>query len=168
MLGWASVPEMTPDRPRPFLGRAVGMRRIKGQVRRIVVLALLAVLGLMIAGCGGTKKAVVTAGGPVPYHGPCCGATSVVNSGSAAATHRFIIGGTLTIPNVKTGTLIRCKGWKGKYVLVPQRGSSLEVGEAVKLSGTVKKRLGTESELMSLTHRENGAITVACQLVEPR
>jgi len=92
-----------------------------------------------------------------------------VGSGSATATHRFIIDGTLTIPNVKTGTLIRCKGWKGKYVRVPQRGSSLEVGESVKLPTTVKKLLGTaKTELMSLTHRENGAITVACQSVEPR
>jgi hypothetical protein len=25
-----------------------------------------------------------------------------------------------------------------------------------------------DTELMSLTHRENGAITIACQFVEPR
>lgn len=118
------------------------------------MLALLAVLGFTVAGCGGTK---------VVRDRPCCDAVSVVHSGSATATHRFIIAGKLTIPNVETGTLVRCKGWRGKYVSVPHRGSGLEVGESVKLSGTMK-----ETELMSLTHRENGAITVACQLVEPR
>ena len=136
---------------------------------RIVALALLPVLGLTIAGCGGTKTAVVTVGGPVARSRPCCDATSVVGSGSATATRRLIIGGTLTIPNVKTGTLIRCKGWKGKYVRVPQRGSSLDVGESVKLPPTMKKLPGTaKTDLMFLTHHENGAITVACQFVEPR
>jgi len=130
-------------------------------MKPIFALALLAVLGFAAAGCGSGKKAVsggsdiytVTLHNNVPS-GP-------ITVAGAAAT---------AISNVKTGTHIRCKGWQGKDVRVPRRGSDLIVGESVKLSKTQAKvlRTETETELMDLTHRENGSITVACESVTPR
>jgi hypothetical protein len=118
-----------------------------------LVLALLAVLGFAAAGCGSGKK---------------------TNSGQHQYTvtlHKNVPSGTITVTgtattailNVKRGTHIRCKGWMGKDIRVPRLGSGLTLGESVTLSGSV-----TETELMSLTHRENGSITVSCQFVEPR
>jgi hypothetical protein len=135
-------------------------------VKAILTLVLLAVLGFTVAGCGATKKAGVTAGGPVPHHGPCCGFTSVVRSGSATGTHRLIIAGTQTIPNVKTGTLISCRGWNGRFVRVPQRGSSLEVGGGLLWMITRRETKSSASVRMSLRHLGNGAIMVSCSAVE--
>ncbi len=120
-------------------------------MKPILALTLLAVLGFAVAGCGSGKKTnsgqyTVTlrrdvASGPITVTGPA----------------------TTAILDVKTGTHIRCKGWTGKDMRVPRLGSGLTLGESVKLSGSV-----TQTELMSLTHRENGSITVDCQFVEPR
>jgi multidrug efflux pump subunit AcrA (membrane-fusion protein) len=124
-------------------------------MKPIFALALLVILGFAVAGCGSVKKTnsgqyTVTLRREVPS-GP------ITVTGSA----------TTAILNVKTDTHIRCKGWMGRDMRVPRLGTGLTVGESVKpsvkLPGTVK-----ETELMSLTHRENGSITVACQFVEPR
>jgi hypothetical protein len=120
-------------------------------MKPIFALALLTVLGFAVAGCGSGKKTY---------------------SGRYAVTlHRNVASGPITVTgpattailNVKTGTHIRCKGWMGKDMRVPRLGSGLTRGESVKLSGSVR-----ETELLSLKHRENGSITVACQFVEPR
>ena len=67
------------------------------------------------------------------------------------------------VSNVKTGTRIRCPGWTGKDLRVPRQGADSTVGEPVRLTRKMK-----ETEVMFLTHRENGAITVACEFVVPR
>ena len=129
-------------------------------MKPIFVLVLLAVFGFAVAGCGSVKK---------------------TNSGQYTVTlRRDVASGPITVTrspglrpattailNVKTGTHIRCKGWQGKDMRVPRRGSHLTVGESVKLSRAEAKLSGTETELMSLTHRENGSITVACESVTP-
>ena len=137
-------------------------------MKPILVLALLAVLGFAAAGCGSGKKTnsgqyqyTVTLHKNVPS-GPITvtGAkTTAMPSSPIAVTGAK----TTAILNVKTGTHIRCEGWTGKDMRVPRLGSSLTRGESVKLSGSV-----AETELLSLTHRENGSITVSCQFVEPR
>ena len=122
-------------------------------MKPILVLALLAVLGFAGAGCGSGKK---TNSGQYQY---------TVTLHKNVPSGPITVTGTATtaISNVKTGTHIRCKGWTGKDMRVPRLGSSLTRGESVKLSGSV-----AETELLSLTHRENGSITVSCQFVEPR
>ena len=122
-------------------------------MKPILVLALLAVLGFAAAGCGSGKK---TNSGQYQY---------TVTLHKNVPSGPITVTGTATtaISNVKTGTHIRCKGWTGKDMRVPRLGSSLTRGESVKLSGSV-----AETELLSLTHRENGSITVSCQFVEPR
>jgi hypothetical protein len=126
-------------------------------MKPILVLVLLVVLGFAVAGCGSVKK---------------------TNSGQYTVTLRDVASGPITVTrspglrpattvilNVKTGTHIRCEGWTGKDMRVPRLGSGLYAGESVKLATPMKE---TETELMSLTHRENGAITVACEFVTPR
>jgi hypothetical protein len=190
-------------------------------VKAILALALLAVLGFTVAGCGSGKKAnagqyTVTlrsnvTSGPVTV---IAGTTAISNvktgtritckggmsanvprigytirasqgvgnfSGRSASQRpqhqveielaRLLNGSvavtcnpaTTAVLNVKTGTHIRCKGWTGKDLRVPRLGTDLAVGESVKLLSRMK-----QTEVMFLTHRENGAITVACELVEPR
>jgi hypothetical protein len=119
-------------------------------------LALLAVLGFAVAGCGSVKKTNSGQYTVTLRRGVASGPITVTRSPGLRPA-------TTAIQNVKTGTHIRCKGWTGKDMRVPRRGTGFDVGESVKLSRTLK-----ETELMSLTHRENGAITVACELVEPR
>ena len=130
-------------------------------MKPILVLALLAVLGFAAAGCGSGKK---TNSGQYQY-------TVTLHKNVPSGTITVTGPATTAILNVKTGTHIRCKGWTGKDIRVPRLGSGLTVGESVKLPGTPVKLPGTpvkETDVMFLTHRENGAITVACKFVEPR
>ena len=122
-------------------------------MKPILVLALLAVLGFAGAGCGSGKK---TNSGQYQY-------TVTLHKNVPSGPITVTGTATTSISNVKNGTHIRCKGWTGKDMRVPRLGSSLTRGESVKLSWSL-----AETELLSLTHRENGSITVYCQFVEPR
>ena len=81
---------------------------IDGQVKRVVVLALLAVLGFAVAGCGSGKKAASPS------------ATLAITPGSIT-----IIGEEATIADVKAGTRIACKSLPGIRVTVPATGASV-------------------------------------------
>ena len=80
----------------------------KGQVKRVVVLALLAVLGFAVAGCGSGKKAASPS------------ATLAITPGSIT-----VIGAEATIADVKAGTRIACKSLPGIRVTVPATGASV-------------------------------------------
>jgi hypothetical protein len=115
-------------------------------MKPILALALLAVLGFAVAGCGSSKKAD---SGQYQYS-----VTLYEKAGSGPIT----VTGTTTIANVKTGTRIKCKGWPGRGVKVPPPGSAANVGEGeVTPSGTTHSSRG-----MQLTHQENGSLTVSC------
>ena len=114
-------------------------------MKRIVALALFAVLGLAVAGCGSGKKARI---GQYTV-------TLFKKSGAITVT------GTTTISNVTTGTLVRCKG--GPAVKVPRRGygaaaSSAET--AVTIDSTTTGPTSTGE--IRLTHHQNGSVTVSC------
>jgi hypothetical protein len=112
-------------------------------VKAILVLALLAGLGFTVAGCGATKGTIVNAG-PKPIR--------------VSAPHTITVIGTTTIPNVKAGTRIKCKGWLGHGVKVPRTGSEANVG-----GGTASPNgVPPTSHQMQLNHSENGSLTVAC------
>jgi hypothetical protein len=107
---------------------------------------LLAVLVLAAAGCGSSKNA-----GPVQY-------TVTLRNKVPVPFGPITVKGTETtvISNVKTGTVVRCKG--GPSVKVPPPGSGADVGEGRSTpSGT-----GGSSREMRLTHLENGTVTVSC------
>jgi hypothetical protein len=123
-----------------------------------LALAVLAVLGLAVAGCGATKKAAVTLGGPVKHSGSGT-VNSIVRSGRMTAAHRFIVAGSVTIKNVKTGTQVACKGWHGQGVSVPPRGQAV-VGLASATAIPGKKSQALDQ--MSLRHRQDGSIAVSC------
>ena len=119
-------------------------------MKPIFALMLLAVLGFAVAGCGSGKKTY--ASGPITVN---AGLTAGSTTGPPITT----------ILNVKTGTHIRCRGWKGNDLRVPRLGSRLTLGESAKFPGLVME---PERELMFLTHSENGSISVACSFVQPR
>jgi hypothetical protein len=121
-----------------------------------LALAVLAVLGLAVAGCGATKKAAVTLGGPVKHSGSGT-VNTIVRSDRMTAAHRFIVAGSVTIKNVKTGTQVACKGWQG--VSVPPRGQAV-VGFASAMATPGKKSQALDQ--MSLRHRQDGSIAVSC------
>jgi hypothetical protein len=107
-------------------------------VKAIRALALLAVLGFAAAGCGATKKIVV-------------------NVRTTPLRHIMIHGSTATIPNVPTDARIKCRGWRGRAVRVPPRGSTANVGGGKAMPGGT-----SSSENMQLTHQENGSLIVVC------
>jgi hypothetical protein len=111
-----------------------------------LALALLAVLGFA-AGCGSAKKA-----GPTTIVELTLGSVPV--SGSITVTT-----GVTTIPSVKTGIRVTCKGWKGPGVKVPPLGGSVGAGHAQVIPG--KKSSGAQQ--MSVTHRMDGSATVSCK-----
>ena len=117
-------------------------------MKAILALVLLAVLGFAAAGCGATKKIVVTV------------QTNSLAAKIADDTRTITVDGsvTTTIPNVLTGTRIKCKGWPGRGVKVPPPGSGADVGEG---RATVNGTAPTSHD-MQLTHQEDGSITVFC------
>jgi hypothetical protein len=123
-----------------------------------LVLAMLAVLGFAVAGCGGTKKAAVTVGGPMKHSGTAT-VDSIAGSHRMTTVHQFIVAGSVTIRNVKTGTQVACKGWHAQGVRVPPRGRAV-VGFAPKSAIPGKKAHALDQ--MYLRHRQNGSITVNC------
>lgn len=118
-------------------------------MKATLALALLAVLGVAVAGCGATKRIVVK----VDTN------SLAAKIGSESAGTITVVGAPITtIPKVKTGSRIKCTGWPGRGVKVPPRGSAADVGEG---KATVN---GTEptSHDMQLTHLKDGSVTVLC------
>jgi hypothetical protein len=117
-------------------------------VKAILALALLALLGFLAAGCGATKKIVVKVETSSP-------STTIADVGPGTIT---VVGSaTTTIPNVTTGTRIKCKGWPGRGVKVPPPGTQANVGGGKATpNGTLK------SHVVQLTHLANGSLTVSC------
>ena len=123
-----------------------------------LALAVLAVLGFAVAGCGAAKKTTVTVGGLMKHSGTAT-TVPVVRSTLATTAHQFIVAGSVTIKNVKTGTQVGCKGWNGQGVRVPPRGQTL-VGFASAMAIPGKKSRALDQ--MSLKHRQDGSIAVSC------
>jgi len=94
-------------------------------VRPILFLALLAVLGLAVAGCASAKKNAVVGkqSRGVVYVGPARG--SGVQQSSTNSAIRVPGATTATIPHVKTGTRIVCKEMPGISVTAPATGASV-------------------------------------------
>jgi hypothetical protein len=112
-------------------------------VKAILALALLALLGFA-AGCGATKKIVVRVQtGSVSNNE----ARTITVAGSA----------TTTIPNVQTGTRIKCKGWPGRGVKAPAPGTTANVGGGKATPGGAQT-----SHSVQLTRLANGSLTVIC------
>ena len=109
----------------------------------ILALALLAVLGFTVAGCGATKKRTV-----------------VHNDGQALRSSPITVTGTTTVPNVATGTLIHCRG--GPSAKVPRRGGAVAAGED-KLSEVGAPAPTSSSGEIQLEHQMNGSVTVRCK-----
>jgi hypothetical protein len=110
-------------------------------------LALLAVVGVVLAGCGSTKT---SGSGTRPLNGSL--ARSITVAGRAA-----------TIPNVKTGTRVTCKGWPGPGAKVPPPGGGVaeEARQDTVTSGPASTGPSSSRELQ-LRHLRNGSITVSC------
>ena len=115
-------------------------------MKAILALALLFVLGVTVAGCGATKKIATT------------GSLTAVAIPNAHTSHTITVVGTTTIPNVKAGTRIKCKGWLGHGVKVPPMGSEANIGGGMAAPSGVPPT----SHQMRLNHSENGSLTVVC------
>src|SRR6476659_7592624 len=70
-------------------------------------------------------------------------------------THTITVVGTTTIPNVKAGTRIKCKGWLGHGGKVPRMGSEAIVGGGTAAPNGVPPT----SHQIRLNHSENGSLT---------
>ena len=118
-------------------------------MKPILVLALLAVLGVVVAGCGSAKKNVVAGkqSRGVVYVGPVRG--SGVQQSSANSAIRVPGATTMTIPNVKTGTRIVCKDMPGISVTAPATGASV-----------IARTRGTKE--LRLKRLSNRSIRVSC------
>ena len=113
-------------------------------MKPILVLALLALLG--VTACGSGKRA-----GSGQY-------TVTLHNNRPAGPITVTGTATTAISNVKTSTLVRCKGGMGAKV--PRIGYSVEAGgmSAGPSSSTRPRREGE----IELNHLVNGSITVSC------
>lgn len=102
-------------------------------MKPILALALLAVLGFTVAGCGSGKKG----GG---------GGATLAYSGSTPQTIS-VIGSTALIPSVRAGTQIACKGM-GITVTAPKTGAVVTA-----------RNKGMKLRIKRLPH---GSIRVSC------
>ena len=117
-------------------------------MKATLALVLLVVLGFAAAGCGATKKIVVTV------------QTNSLAAKIADDTRTITVDGstTTTIPNVATGTRIECRGWPGRAVKVPPPGTGADVGGG---KATANGTASTSHD-MQLTHGMDGSVTVFC------
>jgi hypothetical protein len=117
-------------------------------MKRIVALVLLGALGLVVAGCASGHQAAsnVTT------------LTSIVGVSGNPAT--LIVSGTATLPHIKPGTRIACKGGepKVKVPATPAAVGAYEVGEGV--SGRWQHAGPTTS--LQLSRSPDGTVTVTC------
>ena len=142
-------------------------------MKRIAVLVVLAALGLVAAGCGSAKKVVVKKGGSVSIDmltttestsnsiGISFGDGYTIEHGMTGVT--ITVNRTATIPHVKPGTVVRCKGG----------GPSVKVTKRVRVNGSSTGDYGvdegggssgsTRERHIELSHSPNGTITVSCK-----
>ena len=113
---------------------------IRGVVKRLVALAMLAVLGFAVAGCGSKKHQV---------HSEVPQKATIALGGEIIGTIT-VTGQTATLPNVKTGTRIACKGLPGIRVTAPATGASV-----------IARSRGTRE--LRLKRLPNGSIQVSCR-----
>jgi hypothetical protein len=116
-------------------------------VKAVLALSLLALLGFA-AGCGATKKIVVR------VH---TGSLSTEIANNETRTITVAGSATTTIPNVQTGTRIKCKGWPGRGVKAPAPGTTANVGGGKATPGGAQT-----SHSVQLTRLANGSLTVLC------
>ena len=76
-------------------------------------------------------------------------------AGCGATKKIVTLTGTVTLPNVKSGTLVTCKG--GPVILVPAHG--LGIGQVTILTRK-------NSPEIQLTHLQNGSVTASCKPVK--
>jgi hypothetical protein len=101
-------------------------------------LALLAVLGFTVAGCGATKK--------IALHAETTPATLAFGKTITVAGAT-----TTTSANVKSGTRIACKDWDAQLATVPPRGEA---------DGGRWSSGGSE---LQMTHLKNGSLIASCK-----
>jgi hypothetical protein len=119
-------------------------------VKAILALALLAMLGFTVAGCGSGKKA--NAG---QY-------TVTLHNSVPSGPIRVRSAGTTAISNAKTGTRITCTG--GMSAKVPRIGYTIEAGQGVGMfSGRSSSKRPQHQVEIELTHLLNGSVTVTCK-----
>jgi hypothetical protein len=121
-------------------------------MKPISALALLAILGFTVAGCGSSRKA-----------GPSTSVTRAVVTVGGPELGPITVTGptTTTIPNVPTGTRITCRTRHGlgANVKVPRVGVTVAEGQS-QLRELGQTR--TPTQQINLTHLEDGSITVSC------
>ena|SRR6478735_1706375 len=106
---------------------------MRALVKALLALALIAVAGFALAGCGSSKRAV--------------------------SPHLIIVTGTTTVSNVKTGVFIGCKG--GPAAKVPPRGEGVD-SSASQVAVTTTTGV-PQAGAIQLTHLKNGSVTVSCK-----
>ena len=112
-------------------------------MKPIVALALLAVLGFAVAGCGAGKKA-----GPATFGPTTFGPTTFAGVGLAPGVHSITVTGNTEISNVKAGTWVACKTLPRIRLTAPATGTNV--------TGSSK---GREIRLKRLP---NGSMRVSC------
>ena len=121
-------------------------------MRSFLALALLAVLAFSVAGCGSAKKVHAVALTPT--------FPDVLGGGPIAVGGR-----TATILNVQTGARVSCKGrfGHGASLRVPRRGASAAEGQSQLTQVTTPPQTKpSPTQQISVTHRQDGSITVSC------
>lgn len=126
-------------------------------MKRVLTVVVVAVLGLVVAGCASGHKAAsrVTT---VPY------ARSVVDLSSGRDT--IVVSGSAIIPHVKAGTEIACKGG-GPKVKVPAgmaevAGKSYTVGVAAAGHWSSRGSGSVPETSLELLRSPDGTVTVTC------
>jgi hypothetical protein len=143
-------------------------------MKRIVALVLLAALGFGVAGCAATKKTIIKKGGSVSIYlftttqtvsgrsGTGVGSGYTINSGVAGTT--IIVTGKATIPHVRPGTRVRCKGGRSMRVTKNLHGlNGSPSGAYDVIEGGGSSSGSTRSTSIELRHFPNGTVTVTCK-----
>jgi hypothetical protein len=111
-------------------------------MKRIAAVVVLAALGFVVAGCGGSAKK----GGSVSL---------ILVTTANLSPEALTVSGATTISDVKPGTSIGCKG--GPRVKVPAGAGAVHAG-----SGTASPSGHSHSKHLQLTRSPNGTVTVTC------
>jgi hypothetical protein len=111
-------------------------------MKRIAALVVLAALGFVVAGCGGSAKK----GGSV---------SRILVTTASLSREALTVSGTTTISDLKPGTSIGCKG--GPRVKAPAGAGVVNAG-----SGTASASGSSHSKRLQLTRLPNGTVTVTC------
>ena len=143
-------------------------------MKRIVALVLLAALGFGAAGCASAKKAVTKKSGSISIHidtTTASGSNKVgISFGKGYTIVRGIGGATIfvthsaTIPHVKPGTRVRCKGGQSVRVTKNLHGLYGSPSRAYDVVEGGRSSSGSaRSTSIELRHSPNGTVTVTCK-----